>query len=79
VLSPPSFYLPFQKLTREFTLVLTLPVSVEVPLEEVVIWQKEMVERCIAAAPGKPVIVATQVRQHPQANDGAFIILILKF
>jgi pyruvate kinase len=35
--------------------------GVEVPIEEVVIWQKEMVKRCIAAASGKPVIVATQV------------------
>ena len=40
--------------------------GVEVPIEEVVIWQKEMVERCIAQAKGKPVIVATQMLESMQ-------------
>ena len=42
--------------------------GVEVPLEEVVIWQKEMVEKCIAAAAGKPVVVATQMLESMQKN-----------
>jgi pyruvate kinase len=42
--------------------------GVEVPLEEVVIWQKEMVERCVAQASGKPVIVATQMLESMQKN-----------
>ena len=42
--------------------------GVEVPLEEVVIWQKEMVEKCIAAAPGKPVVVATQMLESMQKS-----------
>jgi pyruvate kinase len=42
--------------------------GVEVPLEEVVIWQKEMVTRCIAAASGKPVVVATQMLESMQKN-----------
>ena len=42
--------------------------GVEVPLEEVVIWQKEMVKRCLAAASGKPVVVATQMLESMQKN-----------
>ena len=40
--------------------------GVEVPLESVATWQKEMVEMCIAA--GKPVIVATQMLETMQKN-----------
>ena len=36
--------------------------GVEIPLDQVVTWQKDMVAMCIAA--GKPVVVATQA-SHP--------------
>ena len=40
--------------------------GVEVPLEQVVTWQKDMVQMCIAA--GKPVVVATQMLESMQKN-----------
>ena len=40
--------------------------GVEVPLDQVVTWQKDMVAMCIAA--GKPVIVATQMLETMQKN-----------
>ena len=40
--------------------------GVEVPIEEVVTWQKEMVE--LAQAMGKPVVVATQMLESMQKN-----------
>ena len=40
--------------------------GVEVPLEQVVNWQKDMVAMCMAA--GKPVVVATQMLETMQKN-----------
>uniref|UniRef100_A0A7S2BE55 Pyruvate kinase n=1 Tax=Haptolina brevifila TaxID=156173 RepID=A0A7S2BE55_9EUKA len=40
--------------------------GVEIPLDQVVTWQKDMVALCIAA--GKPVIVATQMLETMQKN-----------
>jgi len=40
--------------------------GVEVPLEQVVTWQKDMVAMCLAA--GKPVVVATQMLETMQKN-----------
>jgi pyruvate kinase len=40
--------------------------GVEVPLEEVALWQKEIVAACVAV--GKPVVVATQMLETMQKN-----------
>mmetsp|Transcript_34010 Transcript_34010/g.56313 ORF Transcript_34010/g.56313 Transcript_34010/m.56313 type:complete len:510 (-) Transcript_34010:159-1688(-) len=40
--------------------------GVEIPIEQVVTWQKEIVALCVAL--GKPVVVATQMLESMQAN-----------